>query len=85
MKLEKRKSPGPVRWISVVYAVLFGASVPWYLPEGPVPLWFGLPYWVVLSLCATTGVAIFTQVVLRRYWPDEDSTGQANAGQERPR
>jgi uncharacterized membrane protein YraQ (UPF0718 family) len=59
-------------WIWIVYGVLFAASIPWYLPDGPLRTWFGLPHWVVASLCATTGIALFTLVVVRRVWPDDD-------------
>ena len=59
-------------WIWPVYVVLFGASVPWYLPaDAPLRIWFGLPHWVVLSLTATAGVAVFTAFVVHRLWPDE--------------
>ena len=59
-------------WIWAVYLVLFGASVPWYLPaDAPLRIWLGLPHWVVLSLAATAGVAVFTAFVVHRLWPDE--------------
>ena len=35
-------------------------------------LWLGLPHWVVISLLATLGVAVFTAFVVRRFWPDEE-------------
>jgi hypothetical protein len=60
------------RWIWPVYAALFAASVPWYVPDGPLRIWMGLPHWVVLSIAAIAGVALFTVFVVRRYWPDED-------------
>ena len=63
---------GPPGWTALVYLALFGASIPWYLPEGPLRIWFGLPYWVVLSLCAIAGVAVFTLFVVNKYWPDDD-------------
>lgn len=59
-------------WIWVVYALLFGASVPWYLPDGPLRLWFGVPHWVVLSLGAIVCVACFTLFVVRRYWTEDE-------------
>ncbi|MBI2187243.1 MAG: hypothetical protein HYU37_09010 [Acidobacteria bacterium] len=65
------------RWIWVVYLTLFAASVPWYVPAGPLRIWFGLPHWVVLSIAAIAGVALFTTVVVRRYWPDDDEPGRA--------
>ena len=73
-----RSSPADERprnfpaWIWPVYVVLFGASVPWYLPaDAPLRIWFGLPHWVVISLAATAGVAVFTAFVVHRCWPDE--------------
>lgn len=62
--------PTPTRpWIWAVYLLLFAVSVPWYLPAGsPARLWFGLPHWVVLSLAACLGVAVFTVWVLSRHW-----------------
>ena len=60
------------RWVWLVYLALFAASVPWYLPDGPVPIWMGLPYWVVLSLSAVVSIAIFTLWVVRRYWREDD-------------
>jgi hypothetical protein len=60
------------RWIWPVYVALFAASVPWYVPDGPLRIWMGLPHWVVLSIAAIAGVALFTVFVVRRYWPDED-------------
>lgn len=61
-------------WIWLVYLVLFGLSVPWYLPANQAPpLWLGLPYWVVISLLAVLGIACFTAWLIQRSWPlDED-------------
>lgn len=61
------------RWIWPVYLALFAASVPWYVPDGPLRIWIGLPHWVVLSIAAIAGVALFTVFVVRRYWPDESA------------
>lgn len=66
------------RWIWAVYAALFAASVPWYVPDGPLRVWLGLPHWVVLSIAATSGVALFTVFVVRRYWPDADGEPPAD-------
>ena len=74
----------PRLWIGGVYVVLFLLSVPWYLPEiDPVPIWMGLPYWVVISIASSLGVALFTAVVVTRCWPvdpDESRVAQRNAG-----
>ena len=57
------------QWVWAVYAILFVVSIPWYLPSGAtVPFWFGLPYWVVISLVACLCIAIFTAWVVSRYW-----------------
>lgn len=73
------------RWIWPVYLTLFAASVPWYLPGGPVPIWLGLPYWVVISIGAVASIAVFTVFVVRRYWPDDDGPpAQQGAGREAP-
>ena len=66
-------SPTPTRWwIGGVYLGLFAVSVPWYLPAAdPVPIWFGLPHWVVLSIAGCVAVALFTALVVVRYWPDD--------------
>ena len=66
------KRQGFPLWVWAVYLALFALSVPWYLPADETPaLWLGMPYWVVLSLTAVAGVAVFTLFVIRRYWPDE--------------
>ena len=60
-------------WIWGVYLLLFGASVPWYIPaDAPLRLWLGLPHWVVLSLLASIGVAGFTAFVVHRLWPEQE-------------
>jgi hypothetical protein len=62
------------RWIWVVYLVLFAASVPWYVPaDAPLRIWFGLPHWVVMSLAATFGVAVFTAFVVHFLWPTQET------------
>ncbi len=81
--MTDQASPGPdpasrparhfPRWIWLVYIVLFGGSVPWYWPaDAPLQLWFGLPHWVVVSLGATFGVAVFTAFVVHRMWPEQE-------------
>jgi len=60
-------------WIWLVYAGLYGLSIPWYLPSGGHPaIWLGLPHWVVLSLLATAATAGFTAFVVWRRWPEAD-------------
>lgn len=73
------------RWIWPVYLALFGMAIPWYLPADPTPaIWLGLPYWVVISLLATIGIACFTAFVVHRYWKDDDEpTGSVRGEDER--
>jgi len=60
-------------WIWLVYVLLFGASIPWYLPQSSLPrIWLGLPHWVVISLTATIGIALFTAFVVNRYWREAE-------------
>lgn len=64
-------------WIWVVYGALFALSIPWYLPADETPtLWFGIPYWVVLSLAAAFAISCFTAFVIRCYWRDPPDSDQ---------
>lgn len=55
-----------------MYAVLFALSVPWYFPEyDPVPVWAGVPYWVVICLGVCLAIACFTAFVIHRYWRED--------------
>lgn len=67
------KGSRPRPWIWLVILLLFGLSVPWYLPSDSTPaLWFGLPYWVVLSLLAVFAAACVTAWMIQRTWPLDD-------------
>ena len=59
------------------YLALFALSIPWYLPSGTVPpLWFGLPYWVVISLACCLLIACLNAIVIyksKRWLDDEDN------------
>lgn len=60
------------RWIWAVYLVLFAFSIPWYIPEfDPVPVWFGVPFWVVICLGVCLAIACFTAFVIQRFWREE--------------
>ena len=75
LEADAKRTEEPHRrwWIWVVYGLLFGASIPWYLPKDSAPqIWFGLPHWVVISLMATIGIALFTAFVVHRYWGDAE-------------
>jgi len=71
--------PSAHPWVWIIIGLLFVLSVPWYLPsDRPVALWFGLPYWVVISLSFSFAIAVFTAWVVARYWSDEQSDGQSS-------
>ncbi len=60
------------RWIWAVYVALFALSIPWYIPEiHPLPIWLGVPYWVVICLVASLAIACFTAYVVHRYWRED--------------
>lgn len=79
-RADARRDPGRRGWIWAVYAALYALSIPWYLPRDAAPaVRLGLPSWVVLSLAATTLVAIFTALVVRFHWSDEDGPERRSA------
>ena len=45
----------------------------------------GLPYWVVISLAATLGVAVFTAIVVHKYWPETERAAAGPADRDRER
>ena len=70
---QTRREPFRYGWIWLVYVLLYAASVPWYLSADTRPaIWLGLPYWALLSLLATAGIALFTVLVVRSFWDDTD-------------
>jgi len=74
LKTRYKNQPYQHLWIWLVYLLLFSLSVPWYLPKGASPkVWLGLPHWVVISLSAIIGVALFTVFVVYRYWSDDEA------------
>ncbi len=60
-------------WIWVVYLLLFGAAIPWYLPAwAATTTLLGLPLWVTLSLGFMLALAVFTVFVIARHWSDDE-------------
>ena len=58
-------------WIWAVYLILFVLSIPWYLPEiNPIPVWFGMPFWVLICLGIYFLIACFTAFVIHKYWQE---------------
>ncbi len=63
--------PLSVRTIVLIYLVLFGLAIPWYLPEDP-RLVLGMPLWVGTALLFSFIISLFTAwLLLRMQWPDE--------------
>jgi drug/metabolite transporter (DMT)-like permease len=63
----------PRRWIALVYLMLLILVVPWYWPAGDVRHFFGLPYWVIVTLAAVFITSAFTAwVYLSRAADDPD-------------
>lgn len=58
-------------WIWIIYLILFAFSIPWYFPAGQgMRLLFGLPVWLVCSITMVLLMAIFTTLIIRKYWTD---------------
>lgn len=72
---SRKHQPHQFWWVWLGYLCLFALSVPWYLRKGSRPeIWLGLPHWVVISLAAVVGVAVFTVFVIYRTWREDDLT-----------
>ena len=64
--------PRKVRWVWLVYALLYAVAIPWYWPaDFPSPLIGGFPLWVVVSLTSTLVLAGWTVWIIFRYWQAE--------------
>ena len=61
--------PRKIRFICLVYLLLYALAIPWYLAAGyRGPLILGFPLWVAVSLGAVLLLAAWTVWVIRRYW-----------------
>ena len=59
--------PRKIRYIWLVYLLLYALAIPWYWPEGyRGPLILGFPLWVAVSLGAVLLLAAWTVWVIRR-------------------
>jgi hypothetical protein len=62
-----------VRWIWLVYLVLYAVAIPWYWPADYVgPIVLGFPLWVATTLLAILVLAIWTAFVIHRFWLVDD-------------
>lgn len=84
----EREPGGPLRepvripWIWVVITAVVVAGVPLYLPVGSIdPIWFGVPYWLVLSVAAAIVMSAVISVVCLRWWSlaEPEETARAAA------
>jgi len=70
---ELISEPRRVRWIWLVYLLLYAVAIPWYWPAGyQGPLVSGFPLWVLVSLGSMLLLAIWTAWVIHRFWRSED-------------
>ena len=59
----------------LIYAVLFGVSVPWYwhwIPAQGEQLVVGWPLWVIVSIGGSCLVSLHTAILLSHPWPAEE-------------
>ena len=71
-----RSEPRKVRWLWLVYVLLYAIAIPWYWPEGyRGPLILGFPLWVAVTLVTIFLLAAWTAWVIHRYWIN-DSEGE---------
>lgn len=63
------------RWSWPLFAGLYALVIPWWMPRGaPTRLWLGLPPWVVTALLGGLAVALTVNLLIARYWDDEDDS-----------
>ena len=68
---ELVREPRKVRWVWLVYLLLYAIAIPWYWPAGyRGPLVAGFPLWVVVTLSAVLLLACWTAWVIAHYWRD---------------
>lgn len=68
----ERREPIRVRWIWVVFAILFALINPWYFPAGAQALLWGVPVWALIILAASLALSGFIHYVLARHWHIEE-------------
>ena len=58
------KNPSPMRnkryLVPVVYMLLAGLGIPWYMPPDLTMMIFGFPLWACISLIVVSIAAVFT-------------------------
>ena len=58
-------------YVWLVYACLFGISIPWYWPKAEITLWAGVPVWVIVTLLSSLAISCFTAWLLLYRWPED--------------
>ena len=67
------REPRRVRWVWLVYLLLYAVTIPWYWPAGfRGPLVAGFPLWVAVSLAGVATLAGWTGWVIHRYWREAE-------------
>lgn len=77
----------PWIWVAITAVVL--AGVPFYFPEGAIdPIWFGIPYWLVIVIVASVAMSAVISVVCLRCWslaePQETAAERARNHPDAP-
>ena len=68
---ELSREPRKVRWVWLVYLLLYAIAIPWYWPAGyRGPLVAGFPLWVVVTLVGVLLLAGWTLWVIANHWRD---------------
>jgi len=66
---QLESEPRRVRWVWLVYLLLYAVTIPWYWPTGYRGfLVIGFPLWVAVSLVGVVLLAAWTVWVIHRYW-----------------
>ena len=68
-----KREPRKVRWVWLVYALIYALAIPWYWPAHyRGPLIGGFPLWVGVTLVSTMCLALWTAWVVFRYWQGDE-------------
>ncbi len=66
---ELVREPRKVRWVWLVYLLLYAIAIPWYWPAGyRGHLVAGFPIWVVVTLVGVLLLAGWTLWVIANHW-----------------
>lgn len=72
---KKKKCPEPVKnpKLVIVFLILVALTVPWYFPKGTYePIFFGFPYWAMISLIMSIALAVFLSWTIENRWDENE-------------